>query len=122
VPDLQWLRRRDRDGAKGGYGLGADPASKGKAMKHKDPGINWKARKWAAFLVCWLLEKRFGEDAARTWLWSLTPFPATVPRWSEVAFGALAGAAPRRVHDLMVLNMMARIDREIERAMTGVRR
>jgi hypothetical protein len=89
--------------------------------KPRDPGLNWKARKWAAFLVAWALETRHGEEAAKTWLWSLTPFPATVPRWKEVAFGALAALAPRKIHARMVETMMAKIDREIERAMSGAR-
>jgi len=90
-------------------------------MKQRDPGLEWKARKWSAFIVCTLLEKLHGEDAAQTWLWSMTPFPATVPRWSETVFGLTAALVPRSIHRRLMAYMNERIDREIERAMREVR-
>lgn len=86
-----------------------------------DPGLNWKARKWAAFAVCCLLSWRHGEEASETWLWSLTPFPASVPTWEQVVFGSFAAIAPASVHVKLMNHMLKRVDIEIERAMSNVR-
>lgn len=90
-------------------------------LKLKDPGLEWKARKWSAFIICTLLEKLHGEEAAQTWLWSMTPFPATVPRWSEAFFGLTAALAPGSIHRRLMRYMENRIDKEIDRAMRDVR-
>lgn len=89
-------------------------------MKQRDPGLEWKARKWSAFIVCALMGWFHSEEDAKTWLWCLTPFPATVPRWSETFFGLTAAVAPGPIHRKLMGYMMDRIDREITRAMREV--
>lgn len=89
--------------------------------KQRDPGLEWKARKWSAFIVCTLLEKFHGEKSAESWLWGMTPFPATVPRWSETMFGLTAALVPGPIHRRLMRYMEFRVDREIERAMRDVR-
>ena len=86
-------------------------------IKHKDPGLEWKARKWTAFIVAMMLEKLHGEESAHSWLWGMTPFPATVPRWDESFFGLIAALAPRPFHTKLMRHMEERVDREIDRAM-----
>ena len=63
-------------------------------MKNKNPGLEWKARKWTAFVVAAMLERLHGEDSAQSWLWGMTPFPSPVPRWHGSFLGPFAPLCP----------------------------
>lgn len=83
--------------------------------------FEWQVRKRAAMIVSFLLEKLHGEEAAHTWLWCLTPFPATMPRWGECAQGLIAAALPGKLHARFVSEQLETSERIIDRAMDRIR-
>jgi hypothetical protein len=90
-------------------------------MKRPPMPFEWQVRKRAAMAVSFLLEKLHGEDAARDWLWGLTPFPATAPRWGECVQGMIAAFLPGKFHDRFMIEQHRKVDISMERAMRGWR-
>jgi hypothetical protein len=83
--------------------------------------LSEKARKWATWAVATVMGFFHGRDAWDFWLWNMTPFPAGVPRWSEIAFGLAAALVPGPVHRRLMDRRARLIDEEITRAMKRMR-
>lgn len=81
--------------------------------------LDEKARRWAVWVVANLLGLFHGDEAWRTWLWELTPFPAGIPRWSECASGLLAALLPWPLHgpfmNSQIRTSYEQMDRSFER-------
>ena len=83
--------------------------------------FEWQVRKRAAIVVTFLLEKLHGEEAAKTWLWSMTPFPADVPRWGECVQGLIAALLPGKLHGKFMDAQLYAVDRQMMVAIRSIK-